>query len=161
MNWNICPRACLQVCSVDSHQRGGREQRALRGSRQRTGRELPKHGEERKSKAAAERVEPMSVPKAWPAVSPCSQDRVTPTQGPLALGSGFWGGDKMKAICSFLDGSFDLGYVNDFSSIIFVSLGLKGPSSAHSLHFSLLHRWVCFSGALTSIRLSSCTHPSC
>lgn len=92
MNWNICPRACLRVCSVDPHQREGREQRTLRGSKQRTGKELPKHREERKSKAAADRAGPMLVPKAWPAVSPRSQDRVTPTQGPLALGSGLWGG---------------------------------------------------------------------
>lgn len=84
MNWNICPRACLQVCNVDPHQRRGGEQKTLRGSRQRIGRELLKHGEERKSKAAAERAGPMPVPKAWPNVSLCSQDRVTPTQGPLA-----------------------------------------------------------------------------
>uniref|UniRef100_A0A452TCN0 Uncharacterized protein n=1 Tax=Ursus maritimus TaxID=29073 RepID=A0A452TCN0_URSMA len=39
--------------------------------------------------------------------------------------------------------------------------GLMGPLSAHPLRLWLLHRSVCFSGALTSIRLSSRTCPRC
>uniref|UniRef100_U6DWX5 Uncharacterized protein n=1 Tax=Neovison vison TaxID=452646 RepID=U6DWX5_NEOVI len=39
--------------------------------------------------------------------------------------------------------------------------GLKRPLSARPLRIWLLHRLVCFSGALTSVRLSSHTCPHC
>lgn len=82
----------LLVCRVDLHQRGGGKQRALRGSRQRRGRELPgATGKKEKSKAVVEKARPKFALIPGLLSCPCSPDKVAPTQGPWALGSGLWG----------------------------------------------------------------------
>lgn len=52
---------------------------------------------------------------------------MAPTEGPWPLDSGLWGVGNEVCLLSFPGGSF--GLVSDFSLILFVSLGLKGPPS--------------------------------
>lgn len=71
LSWRGVPQGILPVCRVDLHQRRGGRQRALGGSRQRQGRELPRAMRKKeKSKAVAEKARPKLAPEAWPAVSP-------------------------------------------------------------------------------------------
>lgn len=78
------------------------KQRALGASCREQEESCPQPQERGKPEAAAEKARLKPAPETWPAVSPCSLDKVVRIQRPGALGSGLWGEGSEGCLLSFL-----------------------------------------------------------